>query len=111
MSYFRGRKLHGKALKVPAGYQGVVVDKKDAPEPQASRPDEPEVIDIDADDDVPVGALETKAEFDEMMIWGHESMADAASDPYVRGVEEWMKVAEQVCMGTLEARCIVADTV
>ncbi|ROW09850.1 hypothetical protein VMCG_02347 [Cytospora schulzeri] len=89
--------LHGKPLKVPEGYRGVVVEKRDAPEPQASRPDEPEVIDVDTEDEVPLGALETKTEFDEMMIWGHESMADAASDPYVRGVEEWIKVAEQVC--------------
>ncbi|ROW05182.1 hypothetical protein VSDG_00277 [Cytospora chrysosperma] len=92
IAYFRGRKLHGKALKVPEGYRGVVVEKTDAPNPQASRPDEPEVIDVDTEDEVPLGALETKAGFDEMMIWGHETMADAASDPYVRGVEEWIKI-------------------
>lgn len=97
IAYFRGRKLHGKALTVPEGYRGVVVEKTDPPKPQASRPDEPEVIDVDTEDEVPLGALETKAVFDEMMIWGHESMADAASDPCVRGVEEWIKVAEQVC--------------
>lgn len=45
---------------------------------------------------MPLGALDTKAEFDEMVIWGHESMADTSSDPYVRGIEEWMKVAEKV---------------
>lgn len=97
IAYFRGRKLHGKALKVPEGYRGVVVEKTNAPKPQASRPDEPEVIDIDMEDEVPLGTLETKAEFDEMLIWGHETTADAASDPYVRGVEEWIRVAEQVC--------------
>ncbi|KUI55147.1 hypothetical protein VP1G_02575 [Cytospora mali] len=95
IAYFRGRKLHGKALKVPEGYRGVVVERKDAPKPQAPRPDEPEVIDVDAEDEVPLGALETQAEFDEIMVWGHESMADAASDPYVRGIEEWVKMAEQ----------------
>lgn len=46
---------------------------------------------------MPLGVLETQAEFDEMMIWGHESIADAASDPYIRGVEEWTMMAEQVC--------------
>lgn len=95
MAYFRGRKLHGKELKVPEGYRGVVVDKTEPPEPRAPRPDEPEVVDLDAEDEMPLGALDTKAEFDEMVIWGHESMADT-SDPYVRGIEEWMKVAEKV---------------
>lgn len=96
VAYFRGRKLHGKALKVPEGYRGVVVDKAEPPEPRAPRPDEPEVVDLDAEDDMPLGALDTKAEFDEIVIWGHESTADTSSDPYVRGVEEWMKVAEKV---------------
>lgn len=96
VAYFRGRKLHGKALKVPEGYRGVVVDKTEPPEPRAPRPDEPEVVDLDAEDEMPLGTLDTKAEFDEIVIWGHESMADTSSDPYVRGVEEWMKVAEKV---------------
>lgn len=96
VAYFRGRKLHGKALKVPEGYRGVVVDKTDPPEPRASRPDEPEVVDLEASDELPLGALDTKAEFDEILIWGHESLADTSSDPYVRGVDEWMKVAEKV---------------
>ncbi|KAK7715072.1 hypothetical protein SLS64_003769 [Diaporthe eres] len=96
VAYFRGRKLHGKELKVPEGYRGVVVDKTEPPEPRAPRPDEPEVVDLDAEDEIPLGALDTKAEFDEMVIWGHESMADTSSDPYVRGIEEWMKVAKKI---------------
>jgi hypothetical protein len=73
-----------------------VVDKTEPPKPQAPRPDEPEVVDLEAEDEMPLGALETKAEFDEIVIWGHESVADTSSDPYVRGVEEWMEVAEKV---------------
>ncbi|KAH8750745.1 ribonuclease H2, subunit C [Diaporthe sp. PMI_573] len=96
VAYFRGRKLHGKALRVPEGYRGVVVDKTEPPKPQAPRPDEPEVVDLEAEDEMPLGALETKAEFDEIVIWGHESVADTSSDPYVRGVEEWMEVAEKI---------------
>lgn len=36
------------------------------------------------------------AEFDEMVVWGAESMADAATDPYVRSMEEWLQVAESI---------------
>lgn len=83
---------------MPEGYRGVVVEKKEAPEPQAPRPDEPEVIDVDSEDVIPLGSLETQAEFDEMVIWGHESIAEASSDPYIRGVDEWVKLSEQVCL-------------
>lgn len=98
ISHFRGRELHGKALKVPEGYRGVVVEKKEAPAPEARRLDQPEeVIDLEAEEEaVPLGALEAQAEFDELVIWGHEAMADAASDPYARGVEEWMQLSAQV---------------
>lgn len=84
---------------MPDGYRGLLVEKRDAPksEPQG-RLDEPEVVDLEAEEDeVPLGALETQAEFDEMVIWGHESMADAVSDPYARGVEEWVQLSSQVC--------------
>jgi ribonuclease H2 subunit C len=96
VAYFRGRKLHGKALRVPEGYRGVVVNKTEPPQPQAARADEPEVVDLDAEGQLPLGTLEIKAEFGEIVIWGHESLADPCSDPYARGVEEWVKVAEKV---------------
>ncbi|KAB5571990.1 ribonuclease H2, subunit C [Coniochaeta sp. 2T2.1] len=96
VSYFRGRKLHGKAVKLPEGYRGVVVEKQ-APPPAAAQ-SEQEVVDVDqdeAEEQIPLGTLEAKAEFDQLIVWGHESMADAASDPYVR-IEEWTALAEQI---------------
>jgi hypothetical protein len=46
--------------------------------------------------------MQITAEFDEMVVWGHESVADASSDPYVRSMEEWLQVADQVWLdGTL----------
>lgn len=35
-------------------------------------------------------------EFDEMVVWSHDAVADASSDPYLRGVEEWLQVADSV---------------
>lgn len=103
-AYFRGRKLHGTTLKVPEGYRGVVVEKQEASKSQAAGPDGADIIDVDAEDDVPLGALETQAEFEEMIVWGHESIAEASSDPYVRGVDEWMKLAEQVRINFVRTR-------
>lgn len=43
-----------------------------------------------------VKVLEEQAEFDEVMIWGHEVVVDATEDCYSRGVEEWIQFAESV---------------
>lgn len=51
--------------------------------------------DVEAEQD-PVKILEKQNTFDEFMVWGHESIP-AADDPYVKGVEEWLKLAEAVC--------------
>lgn len=71
-------------------------------EPNLPLADELEAVNVDVDasadaETTPLGAVHTRAEFDEVVIWGHESGTDATSDPYVRAVEEWLAVADQVC--------------
>jgi ribonuclease H2 subunit C len=34
--------------------------------------------------------------FDQMMIWNHETTPESTEDPYVKGVEEWISMAEAV---------------
>lgn len=98
-SYFRGRKLHGTPLALPPGYRGVVAasilppskDEDSLPEP------EQEVIDLeDPNRGKPAqGKLDVHAEFDEVLVWGHEVAAgtDGADGGYVRGMEEWISLA------------------
>ena len=45
-----------------------------------------------------VKVMEEQAEFDEIMVWGHEVVVDAAEDCYARGVEEWIDFAESVSL-------------
>ncbi|KAI0456510.1 ribonuclease H2, subunit C [Xylaria acuta] len=98
-AYLRGRKLHGKAVKLPEGYHGVVVEKSDA-KPETVTKQEPADEDVGViekpEDQLEVGAMKGKAAFDEMMIWGHESTSDSSTDPYVRGMEEWIAFAEEI---------------
>ena len=54
----------------------------------------PEVEDEEEPD---VKILEEQSEFDEIMLWGHEALPDDIADPYVKGMEEWIAFAEQVC--------------
>lgn len=67
------------------------------------RPNEQLPIDGDAaDDDVQetleVGKMEVKTEFDEVVVWGHERLGNAEDDIFVRGVEEWLAVADKVSL-------------
>ncbi|KAF6825470.1 ribonuclease H1/H2 small subunit [Colletotrichum plurivorum] len=93
VAYFRGRKLHGKTVKLPENYTGVVVEKSDK-KIETRRPEDDEDME-DAEPQPELGAMDVKAEFDEIVIWGHEATADS-SDPYVRSIEEWLTVAEQI---------------
>ncbi|EAW18282.1 ribonuclease H2 subunit C [Aspergillus fischeri NRRL 181] len=43
----------------------------------------------------PIKVLEKQATFDDFMVWGHEELP-AADDAFVKGVEEWLKMAEAV---------------
>ncbi|GAB1215884.1 hypothetical protein ATERTT37_005082 [Aspergillus terreus] len=41
----------------------------------------------------PIKILEQQSTFKEVVVWGHETMP-ASDDPFVKGVEEWIKLAE-----------------
>ncbi|KAL2266877.1 hypothetical protein VTJ83DRAFT_4154 [Remersonia thermophila] len=107
-AYFRGRKLCGKNIKLPQGYRGVVAVP--SPDETAEAPEnvkKVQVIDLEAAE--PEGgmpeaqsSLQVQAEFDEMLIWGHDVAVDSAdagggvADPYMRAVGEWLAVAERI---------------
>lgn len=40
--------------------------------------------------------MESVAQFDEVVVWGHEVAAEPSEDPYVRGVEEWLDLSDRV---------------
>ncbi|KAK3716150.1 hypothetical protein LTR37_006595 [Vermiconidia calcicola] len=100
-AYFRGRKLRGRRLKVPDEYRGVVLEKTQqaVQKPAAQHPGA--LLDEDGDeaeedvleDVLEVKIAEPKAQFDEMVVWGHEMVPDE-EDVYVKGMEEWIGFAE-----------------
>ncbi|KAI0417875.1 ribonuclease H2, subunit C [Xylaria grammica] len=105
-AYFRGRKLHGKSMKLPEGYHGVVVEKTDA-KPQTPTQQEPSDEDVEIienpEDQLEVDVMRGKATFDEFTIWGHESTNDSSEDAYVRGMEEWIAFSEEIHSYTIES--------
>jgi len=50
---------------------------------------------MDAEPDVKI--MEEQSAFDEITVWGHESLPEDTADPYVKGIEEWISFSEQVC--------------
>ena len=107
-AYFRGRKLKGKTLPLPEGYRGLVVEraadelKREAKLPEDGQEhNEDDVVAMET-----VGTMQTTGEFDEMVIWSHESMASAAADPYVRSIEEWLQVSEKARSAIIRPLCI-----
>lgn len=94
-AYIRGRKLHGKTVQLPAGYYGSVVEKgetkREQPEPSDAMDEVEELA-----DPIEIAPLNSKADFDDLVIWGHESTADSATDPYLRSMEEWVSFSEKV---------------
>jgi ribonuclease H2 subunit C len=111
-AYFRGRKLRGRNVKVPEGYRGVVLQKTDqtlsthAQQPSGAAlaeqlrrmeedyaDDDGDEMDVSVEKEAEVKIMETKATFDEVVIWGHEMVPDE-EDVYVKGMEEWVGFAE-----------------
>ncbi|KAF5026312.1 hypothetical protein F66182_1604 [Fusarium sp. NRRL 66182] len=92
LAYFRGRKLQGKVVKLPEQCRGIVVER--IPEKDPKTLNEEPIEDVDAEQEQ-AGSMQITAEFDEMVVWGHESIADASADPYVRSMEEWLQVADR----------------
>ncbi|KAK4459240.1 ribonuclease H2, subunit C [Cladorrhinum samala] len=107
-AYFRGRKLNGRSVQLPSGYKGVVASiGSEEPVVAPGRPEEEHdtvIIDLEKEEEGGGGTLQVSEEFDELMIWGiqggggggssvGEQDDDDGNDVYVRGVEEWIKLA------------------
>ncbi|KAI0131813.1 ribonuclease H2 non-catalytic subunit-domain-containing protein [Xylariales sp. AK1849] len=96
-AYFRGRKLHGKTISLPEGYYGSVVEKGETRREVPAQDELDDDVEVqEMPEAIEVAPLNGKAHFDDIVVWGHESTADASADPYVRSIEEWISFADQI---------------
>ncbi|KAI9705532.1 MAG: 3'-5' exonuclease [Candelina mexicana] len=105
-SYFRGRKLHGRSVKIPEGYQGIVVTTTEhqlSDNGNRNRLSDVTSKDVRLCEDDEEGdkletqdtkVLEENASFDEIVVWGHEAVPETENDPYLRSLDEWIAFAE-----------------
>ncbi|GLI77932.1 hypothetical protein PoHVEF18_006229 [Penicillium ochrochloron] len=94
-AHFRGRRLRGRRVAIPEGYQGVIATPTDRVLPASQRQDNCTMEDGEPEPEEPVKVLEAQGTFDELMVWGHEILP-AADDTFVKGVEEWVRFAEMM---------------
>jgi ribonuclease H2 subunit C len=52
--------------------------------------------DEDEDEDEATFVAQETGEFDEIVVWNHDQLPERAEDRYMRGVEEWIGMAEAV---------------
>lgn len=103
-TYFRGRKLEGRGVKLPEGYRGVVVkdtvkevgssEQKSNVE-RLSRRNQEDGDEDEEEEEESVEVMEEVGEFEEVVVWGHERTV-GSDDELVKGVEEWISLAEAV---------------
>ncbi|EDN98996.1 hypothetical protein SS1G_13856 [Sclerotinia sclerotiorum 1980 UF-70] len=100
VAYFRGRRLIGRKVKVPEGWRGVVLKVGEEIMSREVNVEDERMGDGDEDEDeegdkgeekdVETKMVEEEGFFDDLTVWGHECLVDAAGDMVVRGIEEWM---------------------
>lgn len=93
-AHLRGRKLQGKALKVPDGYEGVVLQKTDRVM-RAAPQEEGDAMEGEESKPVETKIADQTATYDEIAVWGHE-MVPGEDDTFVKGLEEWVGFANAV---------------
>jgi len=92
-AYFRGRKLQGRKIALPEGYQGAVLQKTEKQVGAPALPDEDGMVEDAVQ--VETNIMEQQGSFEEIMVWGHEAVP-ADDDVYVKGMQEWIGFAEAV---------------
>jgi ribonuclease H2 subunit C len=102
---FRGRKLAGRTVSLPKGYTGslsfVVAYSGHVFRPTDSTVgfDRAKYGDEDDDEDDDEGekvAWQTGEKFDKLTVWEHHTLPDGKQDHWIRGIEEWIGMAEVV---------------
>jgi ribonuclease H2 subunit C len=82
---------------LPDGYHGLIAEKSQPkPEKREATPEDLDLVEVEQDDQPETGTLQGRAVFDEVVVWGHEELAESGTDPHVRSIEEWISFAEQV---------------
>ncbi|KAH0557169.1 hypothetical protein GP486_005043 [Trichoglossum hirsutum] len=92
--------------KMLTRHEGVVMGSTDKTLPQGNNnskssggtfmPADDTSADEDNEQPEEIRIVQQHASFNEIVVWGHEALPDTSTDPYFKGMEEWIAFAEQV---------------
>ena len=80
-------------MKLPNGYEGVVVEDAGIEQPTLDRDrmaEDPEDEEVEE-----IKVLKETGKFDEIVLWGHGAIVED-DDAFVKGLNEWVGFAEAV---------------
>lgn len=87
---------------MPTGYKGVVLtgsekvlERKESEASGSRELEREESVGLEDEEDKEIKIMEEMGHFNEVMVWGHETVMDS-EDAYVRLLEEWVGVAVSV---------------
>jgi hypothetical protein len=81
------------------------------PDEKPANSAEIDLVEDDSRQETKVGTMQVTSQFDEIVVWGHEALANAEEDPYIRSMDEWLQVAEKVSpTPILEQRAYLTGT-
>ncbi|KAF2672008.1 ribonuclease H1 small subunit [Microthyrium microscopicum] len=94
--HYRGRKMFGKAVNLPESYEGKLLKITNEKVEERQDPMDVDEDGSEADDTEQTFAAVEVSQFDKMMVWSHGTVPESSEDPYVKGVEEWISMAEAI---------------
>ena len=91
---FRGRRLLGRRVPVPDGYAGHII----ALTPEVGQCEVGLNVDagVEVEERPPRNQLVALAQFDELLVWGHEQVPEEGNDSVVKSLREWVAFAGRV---------------
>ena len=87
--------MRGKEIRVPEGYRGVIVKGDEAERGTDMKNERRMQREEDEEGEVEPKTLREVGSFNEIVLWGHESVVDG-DDAFVKGLGEWVGFAEAV---------------
>ena len=80
-------------MKLPKGYEGVVVEDAGIEQPSLDRHRMAEEVEDEEVEEIKV--LEETGKFDKVILWGHGAVVED-DDAFVKGLSEWVGFADAV---------------
>ncbi|CAZ81055.1 unnamed protein product [Tuber melanosporum] len=97
VAHFRGRKLVGKPVSLPEGYSGHVLTVTDeAPKGAIEKSKRNRPMEEEGEEKREVKVFKGLANFDDVVVWGHDIAPEEGGEYVVKGMNEWVGLASKI---------------